>query len=318
MSEPILIHRCFDDFDEYCFNARAWNLDYRQIERGPFSGEMLLAAAEGMQFTRGRLGRRLVQLGAPPPDLRTFGLLAAPGITMYWRGKQVSGDQLFVFPEGGELDCVSQSDFDVFAVSLSEPTLAQVCHSLRLPEPQKLLNGREVFSCNPDDLHVLRQFFLRVERQLLAADTSLLKPRMFHDIAVEAADRLMTLISTGKYLRDIKPLRKRESALLKARDFVESHYAQHVSMSDLCRVGDASERTLEYAFRERYGVTPTYYVNTRRLNAAKKSLLLANPNENTVSEIALKMGFWHRSKFSEDYKRLFGELPSITLQRRIR
>jgi len=314
MSVPFLISRQFDDFDEFCLNARAWDLDYQQLERGCFSGQLLLADSGDMQFVRARLGRRLIQKGAPPRHLRTFGLLADPQITMHWRGQQVSGDQLFVFPKGGELDCVSQSNFDVFAVALSEMILAKVCQSLRLTEPEKLLGDGEAIPCDPGEIHVLRRFLMGAERQLRITGPH---PDVLKQIAIEAAGRLMSIIAEGKYKPEHDRPRKREIALAKARDYVEANYAQQLSIPELCQVAHASERTLEYAFRERYGVTPKYFITACRLNAAKKALLFANSSETSVSEVALQVGFWHRSKFAEDYMKLFRELPSHTLRRSV-
>ena len=71
----------------------------------------------------------------------------------------------------------------------------------------------------------------------------------------------------------------------------------------------ASERALEYAFRELYGLTLKKYLVLQRINNARKQLRLANPKDNQVTEIAEQHGFWHMGKFSADYKNLFGELP---------
>jgi AraC family ethanolamine operon transcriptional activator len=34
----------------------------------------------------------------------------------------------------------------------------------------------------------------------------------------------------------------------------------------------------------------------------------------TIQDIASHWGFWHLSQFAQDYKHLFGELPSATLK----
>jgi AraC-like DNA-binding protein len=34
----------------------------------------------------------------------------------------------------------------------------------------------------------------------------------------------------------------------------------------------------------------------------------------TVQDVAAHWGFWHLGQFAQDYKRLFGELPSTTLR----
>lgn len=76
---------------------------------------------------------------------------------------------------------------------------------------------------------------------------------------------------------------------------------------------NVSERTLQYAFRERFGMTPKSYSMVMRLNAVRRQLKEANPKKNLVLEIARQHDFWHMGKFGADYKRLFGELPSRTL-----
>jgi len=312
-----LIDRDFDDFDEFCCNARAWDLDYRQIEPGPFCSQLLIAGKDQMQFTWSRLARRLIQKGAPPKKLRTFGLLANSQISMFWRGQQVSGDQLFVFPDGAELNCISQSDFSVFAVSLSDPILAQVCQSLNLPELERILGGKEVFCCDPDNLELLRQFLAGAERNLRTGGARRFDFGMLDVIEIETAERILSLLSNGKHPQKVCRIRRREKILEIATDYINANSTQHLSISELCHVANTSERTLEYAFRERYGVTPKYFITACRLNTAKKALLFGSSSETSVSDVALQAGFWHRSKFAEDYKKLFRELPSQTLRRSV-
>ena len=114
MTEPFLLHLNFTDFDDYCANVRNWNLDYRQIESGQFSSELLMAGNATMMFTRAQIRRKMIQKGAPPPGMITFGLLVDPGINIHWRNIDISGDMLIVFPENGELDSITYDDFDVF------------------------------------------------------------------------------------------------------------------------------------------------------------------------------------------------------------
>ena len=47
-----------------------------------------------------------------------------------------------------------------------------------------------------------------------------------------------------------------------------------------------------------------------------QKLLRAEAKEVKVTTAAMDWGFWHLGEFAAGYKRLFGELPSQTLQRR--
>ena len=158
--QTFYLHQHIDDFDEFCANARNWDIDYCQIEAGQFSSELLTFGNNSAIFSRAKLKRSLIQQGTPPQGLITIGLLADPKINIHWRNIDISGDMLFIFPPGGELHSITQADFDVFVVSLSEKKLDQVCVALELPEFISLLNKNEVFRCNSSKLFALRQYLL--------------------------------------------------------------------------------------------------------------------------------------------------------------
>lgn len=314
--QAYLIHRHFGDFDQFCENAAQWDLDYRQIEPGRFDSELLMAGSSRIQFVRARLGRRIVQKGAPPAGMRSFGLLAASNIRIFWRGRRVTGDDLFVFPVAGELDSVTQSDFDVVVVSLTEDTIASTCQSLALPDLDKLLNGNEVFRIDPEDMRQLRRLVLSTSNGL-ATNAGLVTVDGLGLVADELSMMLVRALSRGQRARGREPSRRRTRALKQVDAYLAEHATQPPRIEDLCRVANVSERTLEYAFREHYGLTPKAFINALRLNAARKALVLANPETSRVSEVVQPQGFWHMSQFAADYRSLFGELPSATLKRSI-
>jgi AraC family ethanolamine operon transcriptional activator len=112
----------------------------------------------------------------------------------------------------------------------------------------------------------------------------------------------------------MRPFRKRDLALMKAERFIVESGVSVITIPELCMVANVSERTLEYAFRERYGLTPKAYTLIHRMNNIHKYLRRADPQNTLISEIARQYGFWHMGKFSADYKKIFGELPSETLK----
>jgi AraC family ethanolamine operon transcriptional activator len=87
------------------------------------------------------------------------------------------------------------------------------------------------------------------------------------------------------------------------------------TMQHLCREAGASERTLQYAFQDHFGLSPRKFINIARLNTVRRALLVANPATNKVSDLAAHREYWHSGQFAADCRRLFGELPSETLRR---
>jgi AraC family ethanolamine operon transcriptional activator len=89
-----------------------------------------------------------------------------------------------------------------------------------------------------------------------------------------------------------------------------------ITISKLCTIGGVSARTLQYAFLEHYGISPKTYLIYYRLNGARRDLWISDPGTSRVNYIAIFWGFWHMGQFAADYRKLFSELPSETLQRR--
>ena len=105
----------------------------------------------------------------------------------------------------------------------------------------------------------------------------------------------------------------RERLVRRADDYMRAGRGGPLSLFDLCRELDASERALHYAFQEVRGMSPMAYFQAGRLNAVRQELKAAAVGTATVREIARRWGFGHTGEFAAAYRRLFGELPSQTL-----
>ena len=81
------------------------------------------------------------------------------------------------------------------------------------------------------------------------------------------------------------------------------------------RALDVSTRTLERAFRQVLGQTPQDWLLQHRLDGARSSLLDAELEGATVTEVALRWGFHDASRFAARYAAAYGERPSDTLRR---
>lgn len=122
-------------------------------------------------------------------------------------------------------------------------------------------------------------------------------------------------------LGDIDPVRR-----IRPRHVVESRrvvhrcidYAESVgrapSIGELCIAGQVSERRLRDAFTDEYDIPPSQFFRAWALEQAHRRLRRADRGDATVTEVAVGLGFGHLGRFSEHYRRTFGEVPSSTLR----
>jgi AraC-like DNA-binding protein len=101
----------------------------------------------------------------------------------------------------------------------------------------------------------------------------------------------------------------------RAEEFMVAHLRDRVTLTDLCREAQVSERTLRAAFGAMFGVSPMDYFKTLKLGAVREALREADPESASVYDIASRWGFHHTGNFARDYHRLFGSLPSEALGR---
>lgn len=108
-------------------------------------------------------------------------------------------------------------------------------------------------------------------------------------------------------------LKKRQQGVNKVIEYLQVHACDLPDIQTLCRQANLSERTLQYGFMETLGITPIQYLRLLRLNGTKQALQAANPKLTRVVDIATDWGFVELGRFAKEYKQLFCELPSQTL-----
>lgn len=107
----------------------------------------------------------------------------------------------------------------------------------------------------------------------------------------------------------------RRRMLNRALEYLRAAEFSMLSVPEWCKAAGASQRTLEYAFREYFEMTPLAFLRLRRLHEARRRLLTFCRNDASVADIAHEQGFYELGRFASDYRQLFGELPSQTLRR---
>jgi AraC-like DNA-binding protein len=106
----------------------------------------------------------------------------------------------------------------------------------------------------------------------------------------------------------------RAAAVRAACRFIEQRFPAAPTLRDMSQHSGVAERTLAYGFREIYDTTPLTFARSLRLTRSRMALLHAK-SYTPINEIASASGFKHMGQYSRDYRRWFGETPSMTLAR---
>jgi AraC family ethanolamine operon transcriptional activator len=310
---PTITDLCCHEFDAFSEAARGWDLDFRQLDRGPFRGELLQAEAGPVLLTRVRFNRRFEQRGRALPDRRTFAVLAQGAGPVLWCRKEFKQDAVACFRGDGEFEAVSVPGFEVYTLSIDKKRLEDLAQQLGCGEPGPG-EGRLVPS-HPEKETVLRQ---RLRRICVASETRTRSrdgPWLRKELVDGLPRAILLALPAVQETPSRSSTRLRARARETARAYIEASKGERLTVGDLCRATGASERTLEYAFREHFGVTPKAYLQAVRLHQVRKELRVSDPSLTRVADVANRWGFWHMGQFAADYRRFFGELPSETLRR---
>jgi AraC family ethanolamine operon transcriptional activator len=108
---------------------------------------------------------------------------------------------------------------------------------------------------------------------------------------------------------------KRYRVYSKAVAMIEENLASQLSIKQICDQIGTTPRTLQMSFKGLMGISPLQYISARRLHAVRQAFFKTPAK--SISYIAQDYGLQHAGRLSKQYKRMFFELPSETLKRRV-
>lgn len=299
----LLFDQRHDDLDCVRADVRDWDLDFRLIGRGGFRSRIRQLASRGVLVSYAGFECRLHQQGSTPAGFRTFAIPEESCGEFWWRGFNATHQHLLIFPKSNELDSASRRDFAVYVVSVHEDDLERIAENLGLAGPSA---AAQVLRPTRSSMLDLRQTARWAVFTPQAAGR-----RMAAAMLVE---KILCVTSSGQALR--KPrARQRDLAIRRVIDHLSGANLPPLELAVLCEIARVSERTLQYAFKARFGASPHQFTIQWRLNSARRELLAAGPAGHTIAQVARRYGFDNPSLFAHRYKELFAELPSETLVR---
>lgn len=160
-----------------------------------------------------------------------------------------------------------------------------------------------------------------VAMQLLSSEVIMPDSLLNQGIGLASLEELMIssllLLQPSNYSELLKPGTEQKGTVQLAIDYIEQHLAEDITVADIASAVHLGPRSVQQAFHESLGITPTAYIRERRLDRVHAELLEAIPTDGvSVTATAERWGFNHLGNFSVLYRQRFGEMPSHTLRER--
>lgn len=303
----------FDSFEELAETIRGWDLDWMQIDAGPLRAELLQVGSPAALLTRAGSSRRCHQRGASPADVRTFAFF--DGVDeIFWSGADAGRDSMMEFGECG-FDAVSPPGFVGNTLSFSAEHLEEVATLVGGDEfAARLRTCGNTMVVAPAPLEAFRTDLSWFIEEIRRTSPEQISSAVRYDLEFEIPARLVRVLH-GSFDAPPPPSSVRARTVRRALEVMEARRAEPLRIQELCKSVGVSWRTLDYAFRERFQMTPKQYLQASRLAGARRDLVSRDRSIN-VTDAATRWGFWHLGQFAADYRAMFGELPSQTLRRR--
>lgn len=299
------------DIEELQEASSEWDQEYYRLSPGGFEGNVTLAQVGDRQIFRERWSRKIRYVGTAPSG--SYGLALpfdqqAHGI---WVGTPVCRETVVVQAPGQEADMISPDGWDALVLSIPEKELRSTLSALSDQQPA-WMNKHSAVTLNPkaaDGLRMLGRRFLSESNAPGPED----QPQ-----TVRFSQQLVQLFLWALVDSDNVPNLETEPArpasiVRQATDLVLADPSAMMGLTEICTHLNVSLRSLHYAFQDVAGMSPATWLRRIRLNEVHKTLYRSSPGEVQVKGVAMKNGFFHVGHFGQQYKRLFGCMPSETL-----
>jgi AraC-like DNA-binding protein len=282
-----------------------FDIGFRQLDPGPQAIAFRITAGNRVNVMHMNFNCGFHQLATAPSGTLTFGL-PVRGMRD-WLGRPYEDSSVLPFNGASGIDGVSSPGFQAFTLSIAEDFVRDVSETYQLPVPDYLHSG-QLDRIISDSVSVRR---LRSKLQKLTSDNMALLGRESEE---ELIVDLLSAALVDRPIADKSTPAARANALSKVLEYVNKDRHEVDSVGEICAATGVSWRTLDRAFKERFGIGPKAYLQRLRLTGVRNDLA-DSPPDTFIADVANIWGFWHLGQFAQDYRKLFGELPSETLRR---
>jgi len=301
--ETRFISRSFSDTDLMVESSLNWHYDtVYKLMPDALHGKNTVILLPTIQLSYGeRQGGLLYTVTSPKGSVSLGVITRADGKACFGQTKLRKGDILF-FDDKKPYMLTNNDHFHASIVSIPRKVYRHIATQIT-PHIGKVIH--DVDDLLASELAYILKIF---QHTPLQSEDDIRK------MEEKVIERIESLLQTQTPY--FPKLTKGERIALQIRDRIYKRITKKVTITSLAEEFRVSEQTLQNAFKSLFGMTPNKFLRNLKLNHVRKVLINASPEEETIVHVANRWGFTHMGHFSRYYTDLFGENPSVTLQRK--
>ncbi len=308
-----VIDQRFDDFDAQSEQLSGHDQEYSQLSSGTFAGRFISAfAGPELSIHCEKANQSLEQWIGCPKGIVSIGIVLEEAAGFVVNGQELGSGDVMITRPGGEMNLSSPANGAIMAICIDENLLAEM-----------IGDGAGAAMLHPNREAVETIHAPALARHLRADALAVLQALRHNRIEAPSSDGLSrpfvnsitAQLSLHAALADEAGGHTGEmsrSEFLCAKRLIAEGDMEQVDYGRLCARTSWSKRSIQSAFARYANTSPSRYLRTIKLNRTRRALLDRSNLSDSIGDIAAANGFWNWSRFTQEYKALFCELPSQT------
>jgi AraC-like DNA-binding protein len=304
----------FTDPDDFAASFRGTNVEMTILGRGRFAAKVTRIDLQRLQMRRLSDNLPRVAHVADGADQAIMSFRTEPGPSLIRDGLELLTPKIIWRSDEASYLHMSDGLASWGTVVLPMEDLAAIGAAIA---GRDVTPPKDALTITPATAAMAKLQRLHATAAQLAEDAPavITHPEAAHGLEQALIGAMVDCLGTGEAGEDASARRQHAAIMRRFRRVVEENPDRALFIPELCATIGASERTLRMCCQEQLGVSPKRYLLLRRMHLARRSLRESPADATSVTEIATQYGFWQFGRFAGEYKSLFGESPSVTLER---
>lgn len=302
----------FHDIDLQAAQYRGYGQEYQQLSPGAFQGRVTSFDFGGdLVLQVETANQELAQAAATPADRWGICVLTETSPPCTLNGTILERQHVAVCPGGSALIGKTPAGLSICCVDLARDLLLE--ESGGWSDAGIIRDAR-----GAQTLRETLESGVSTLGQLQAVGPYSAAVKSFKSSVADAIWRIISQVAADATEAVPRCGRRRALQLFRiAQEYIEEGLADGIAIAEICTQTGASRRSLEGIFQSFVGMGPSAYIRNLQLNRVRRDLMSGDRATASIGDIAARYGIWHWSRFSQNYRSLFGELPSQTRARRV-